>query len=200
MTMHYLPGDLRRIAVIGCSGSGKSTLSRLLGGVTGLPVIHLDREHWQPGWTEPPRDAWAARVAALAERPEWIIDGQYGAQLRDRLIRADLAIFLDLPTPICLSRVVRRTIGGHGRVRPDMGEGCPERFDLEFLRYVASFRRRQRPNILRLLDETGVRTVWLRSRREQASFIRALQGSGLTAALRSAPRWPQPIGFSSTTI
>ena len=39
-----------RIAVIGSPGAGKSTLATMIAAATGLPLIHLDAEHWQPGW------------------------------------------------------------------------------------------------------------------------------------------------------
>ena len=39
-----------RIAVIGYSGAGKSTLARALGARYGVPVLHMDRVHWAPGW------------------------------------------------------------------------------------------------------------------------------------------------------
>lgn len=165
-----------------------------------MPIVHLDKEYWQPGWVEPDRDGWNARLADLAARPEWIIDGQYGSSLLPRLQRADLAIFLDLPTRVCLWRIARRTIGSYGRVRPDMGEGCPERINLEFIHFVATFRRLQRPKIVAALDGSGVSTVWLRSRREQAAFGVTLREQGLSAAVAAAPAWPQPSGFSSTTM
>lgn len=188
--MHERNTPFRRIAVIGSSGAGKSTLSVALGASTGLPVVHLDKEHWQPGWTEPDRNVWNARLAELAAAPEWIIDGQYGASLRVRLERANLAIFLDLPTPVCLWRVARRILGNYGRVRPDMGDGCPEQVSLEFLHFVATFRRLQRPKVVAALDESGVKTVWLRSRREQAAFDAALRDHGLDVVIETAPAWP----------
>jgi len=190
MTMQDRHRPFRRVAVLGSSGAGKSTLSVALGAATGLPVVHLDKEHWQPGWTEPDRDVWNARLAELAAAPEWIIDGQYGASLSVRLQRADLAIFLDLPTPVCLWRVGRRVVANYGRVRPDMGEGCPEQFSLEFLHFVATFRRLQRPKVVAALRESGVKTVWLRSRGEQAAFGATLHEDGMDAAIAAAPLWP----------
>ena len=38
---------MERVAIVGPGGAGKSTLARRLGELTGLPVIHLDREHWR---------------------------------------------------------------------------------------------------------------------------------------------------------
>lgn len=179
-----------RIAVLGSSGAGKSTLAVALGAATGLPVIHLDQEHWQPGWVEPDRVAWRARLVEIAAAPEWIIDGQYGASLADRLRRAELAVFFDLPTRVCLWRVIKRWWQIRGRVRPDMGEGCPEKMDIEFLHYVATFRLLQRPKVIAAIEASGVRTVWLRTRREQRVFAEALQGEGLAAAIAGAPFYP----------
>lgn len=199
MTMRDDNQPFCRIAVIGSSGAGKSTLSVALGAATGLPVIHLDKEYWQPGWTEPDRDSWNARLEELAARPAWIIDGQYGSSLGKRLGRADLAIFLDLSTATCLSRIAKRIVGIYGRVRPDMGEGCAEKLDLEFVHFVATFRRRQRPKIVAALGRSGVRTIWLRTPAEQAAFSAVVRADGLIAA-DAAPCWPQRSGFSSTTM
>ncbi|WP_343388145.1 hypothetical protein [Candidatus Amarobacter glycogenicus] len=46
---------MKRVLIIGSGGAGKSTLARHLGEISGLPVIHLDAEHWRPGWIEPSR-------------------------------------------------------------------------------------------------------------------------------------------------
>ena len=40
---------MQRVMIIGQPGSGKSTLAREMGKHTGLPVIHIDTIHWQPG-------------------------------------------------------------------------------------------------------------------------------------------------------
>ncbi len=51
---------LKRIAIIGCGGAGKSTLARELGKILDLPVVHLDRVYWKPGWEPTPREAFVA--------------------------------------------------------------------------------------------------------------------------------------------
>lgn len=43
---------MRRILVVGCCGAGKTTLSRELGEILRIPVYHLDRYFWKPGWVE----------------------------------------------------------------------------------------------------------------------------------------------------
>ena len=136
---------MRRVLVIGSPGAGKSTFARALARKTGLALIHLDAEYHLPGWREPDEDAWNARLDRLLREDHWIIDGNYGSSMGRRLARADTAILLDYPTSLCLFRLLKRIIGGHGSVRPDAAPGCPERLDFEFLGYVASFRRRKTP-------------------------------------------------------
>lgn len=143
---------MQRVLVIGCSGAGKSTFSRRLAALTGLPVIHLDQEFWQPGWMPMAPAAWRARVAAMTAEPRWIMDGQFGGTLGLRLSRADTVFILDVPRWRCLTRVLRRTCWNLGRKRPDMAPGCLERFDWEFLRYIWNYNRDHRPRHLAALD------------------------------------------------
>ncbi len=168
--------SIRRIMVIGCSGAGKSTLARRLGEILGLPVIHLDREHWQPGWVKPTAEQWDAKVRELAHRPVWIIDGNYGGLKDWRFDAADMVIFLDLPRWRCLERVIRRRIRYHGRSRPDMTPGCPEKIDLAFLRWVWQYRRTQRPEILCKLNacRNEKHIVVLTSPRTVQGFVETL--------------------------
>lgn len=57
----------RRICILGNSGAGKSTLAAALGDVSGLPVVHLDRIFWKPGWIEAPEAGVRAAMTAAAE-------------------------------------------------------------------------------------------------------------------------------------
>lgn len=129
-------GDARRITIIGPPGSGKSTLAHQLGQRLDLPVHHLDRLFWWPGWVMAPRHEYIAEVERLIAEARWIIDGNYTSTLPQRLERADAVIFLQPNRWKSLYRVVLRTLKHHGQTRPDMPENCPERFSWEFLRYV----------------------------------------------------------------
>jgi adenylate kinase family enzyme len=83
------------------------------------------------------------------------MDGNYTGTLPLRLSRADAVIWLDYPRRLCLGRVLARIAKDHGRVREGMPAGCPERFDLEFLRYVWNFNARSRPRIVAALERRG---------------------------------------------
>ena len=41
-----------KVALIGYSGCGKSTLGKLIAEKYSLPIQHLDKVHWLPGWKE----------------------------------------------------------------------------------------------------------------------------------------------------
>jgi adenylate kinase family enzyme len=127
---------VQRILIIGPCGAGKSTLAADLGQRLGLPVFHMDQLNWQPGWIESSKDEIRARLATILEGERWLIDGNYGGTLPPRLAAADTVIYLDFPIRLCVTRVLRRIWTYRGKTRPDMTQGCPERFDLEFLIYL----------------------------------------------------------------
>lgn len=162
--------------IIGGAGSGKSTVARMLGDKTGLPVINMDKLYWQSGWRLRNRDETRRLVLATIEADQWIFEGNFSELFQARLARADTLIFLDLPTWMRLARVVRRTIRDYGRVRPDMQEGCPERFDWDFLKWVADYDRRGRAKALQLLADAPAekRMLHLKSRRQVNAFLRSV--------------------------
>ncbi len=175
---------MQRILVIGPSGAGKSTLARLMGDRLGLPVVHLDQEFWLPGWIEPERSAWRARVTHIAAEPRWIIEGHYAATFDLRVPRAEAIVWLDLPRWIYFPRTIWRSARSYGRVRADMAPGCPERFDAKFLLdYVWRQPSTHRPATLALIEAERHRrhVVVLRSTTEVRRFVAGLPGS-LTAA------------------
>ena len=165
---------MRRVLVVGNCGAGKSTFARELGAITGLPVVHLDRLFWRPGWTEAGVDAFDAALADELARDAWIIDGNYSRTLATRLERADTAIWLDLPRLLCVARVVRRVLTSGRRDRPDMQEGCPERLNFSFLRWTWAYPTRSRAKTAVLLDEferAGHRVLRLASPREVRAWL-----------------------------
>lgn len=171
---------MKKILVIGSCGSGKSVFSRRLGDVTGLPVIHLDSHFWRTGWVEPTKDAWRGQVEELLKGDRWIIDGNYGGTMDLRLGSCDTAIFLDFPRHLCTWRVFKRAIYYRGRTRPDLGEGCPEKIDLPFLKWTWNYPTRSRPNVLERLKRVSDRVsiITLRADSEVEDFLASFESNG----------------------
>ncbi len=131
---------MERVLILGPCGAGKSTLAFALARRLDLPLFHMDKLSWKPGWIDSSHDELRAALAPVVVADRWLIEGNYGGTLADRLPRADTVVVLDYPIPLCLTRIVRRYWHYRGRARPDMTEGCPERIDLKFLWYVATWR------------------------------------------------------------
>ena len=167
---------MERILIIGCGGAGKSTLARQLGELTGLPVVHLDKLFWHPGWVESTKEEIDAKIAAALDEPQWIMDGNYNRTLPLRIRKCDAVIYLDFSRFACLMGVAKRVLTTYGTVRPDMAEGCPERFDLDFLKWVWNFNKNKREQYYRLLNEAeGVETIVLKNRRAVRKFLKQFQ-------------------------
>lgn len=142
---------MKRAMILGQPGSGKSTLARALGSKTGLPVHHMDLIHWKPGWVERDRPE-KIEMALEVERGEaWIFEGGLSATYDHRLSRCDTLIVLDMPLWLRLWRVVKRTVRHYGEARPDLPEGCPEHFNLEFYTFIWRTRHTNRDRMHRMI-------------------------------------------------
>lgn len=168
---------MRKVLVIGSAGAGKSTFARRLGPLLRLPVIHLDACFWKAGWVETPKDVWLETVEELLARAAWVMDGNYSGTLAVRLRACDAVIFIDLPRSLCLWRVLKRVVMYRRESRPDMAEGCSEKFDFKFLLWVWGYPKRTRPKVLRLIEENApdAKFIHLRSRAEVREFLEGIQ-------------------------
>lgn len=104
--------EAQRIHVIGNSGSGKSTLGRRLAGALGVPFVELDALNWQPNWVglhavDPA--GFEQRVCEATAGDAWVVAGSYMSfAQRSFWDRVQLVIWLDLPMPLLIGRVLRR--------------------------------------------------------------------------------------------
>lgn len=149
-------GVARRILVVGPCGAGKSTFAKQLASLRGLPLWHMDRVHWRPGWVPIEEAAFAEEVQAIVEREAWVIDGTYASSLMQRLGHTQLVVHLDYPRSVYMLRLFKRLVQNAGRTRPDMAPGCPERLSFDFLRYAWLFRNTQRLQLVRAINHSRV--------------------------------------------
>ncbi|GAK42819.1 topology modulation protein [Paenibacillus sp. TCA20] len=167
---------MRKVVLIGSGGSGKSTLARQLGERLGITVYHLDALFWKPNWVPASKDEQKDVQLDLVEKEEWIIDGNYSGTMDIRLHAADTIIFLDIHRVICVYRAFKRIIQYRNHTRPDMGEGCQEKFDLDFFKWIWNYPRTKRPGILKKLEELSQakRVIILKSTKEVELFLESI--------------------------
>lgn len=173
---------MKRIMIVGQPGSGKSSLAQALGDCTGLPVIHIDKIHWQAGWVERSKSEKTRLCREAEQQDRWIFEGGHSATWASRVARADMLVWLDRPVGLRLWRVLRRALTGLGRTRPDMAEGCPERLRSipEFVSYIWTTRKSATDKMARLAAAApdGCRVVRLRSDEDVAHLLDEFRARG----------------------
>ncbi|ALX49278.1 topology modulation protein [Lentibacillus amyloliquefaciens] len=148
-----------RIMVVGVSaGVGKSTFARELGERLNVEVFHLDALHWRPNWVEAPKEDFKSAQKEIVTRKQWIIEGNYSSTYDIRAEKADTIIYLELPLIVCLYRVTKRWLTHIGKTRPDMGNGCKEKLDYTFLKFICTTYRSRKKKMrerLQAFQEMG---------------------------------------------
>jgi adenylate kinase family enzyme len=139
-------------------------------------VVHLDRLFWKLGWVEMPKEEFDALLRQEMAKEKWIMDGNFNRTMPERAARCDTIIYLDFSRVACLLGVLKRVLTTYGKVRPDMGEGCPERIDFEFLKWVWNYNKIKRERNYRLLNEAEhAETIVLKNRRAVKKFLQQVR-------------------------
>lgn len=128
-----------KIEIMGYSGSGKSTLCRVFSEKYHIPALHLDTVQFLPNWEV--REASEKQnlvTSFLDNHPDgWVIDGNYTKLSFDRRVEeADIVIQMLFGRLNCLRRCIKRYCTYKGKSRPDMAEGCNEKIDWEFVKWI----------------------------------------------------------------
>ena len=166
---------MRRVAVIGCGGAGKTTLANDLADRLGIPVVHIDSHYWRlvdGERVESTPEEWKARHRMLIAEDEWVIDGMKFGVLDERLARADTVIYLDPSTASCLGGIIGRFVRHRGQDRPELGVYV--RINHEFLRWVSTFRARQRPLLMSKLASFEGEVVILHRRAQVRRYLETI--------------------------
>ena len=127
-----------KIAIIGHSGSGKSTLARKLAEQYNLPVLHFDRVQFRPNWEIRPQASKEIMTKTFLDiHPSWVIDGNYSKlSYTRRMEAADVIVVMLFNRWRCLWRVTKRYLKYKNKTRPDMAQGCKEKLDWEFVKWI----------------------------------------------------------------
>ncbi len=164
-----------KIAILGYSGAGKSTLAARLGKLYGLPVLHLDCVEFMPNWEKRKLDE-KQRIAAdfMCDNDGWVIDGNYSKLFRaERLEQANMIVMLLFNRFSCLWRAIKRYRSFKGKSRPDMGDGCIEKLDLEFIWWILHGGRikKKKADYKAIRDKYPDKVTVLKNQRQLDEFL-----------------------------
>lgn len=169
--------DYKKIILLGSGGSGKSWMAKRIAEITGYPLYHLDKEHWQPGWVMASREEKIARQKEIIGGESWIIDGNYNSTMELRFAAADLIIFLDIHRIVCIVSAAKRA----GKKRSDLPDYLTEHnwFSKEFLQFAKwlwDYPKSDKPRVLALRDKYPEKTfLRIESRRSMRSILKNWQ-------------------------
>lgn len=188
--MQANPSIGARIHVIGSSCSGKSTLGARLAAALDVPFVDIDALNWLPGWvglnaTDPAE--LERRLTAATSGDAWVVAGSYTAFCqRTFWPRLDTLVWLDLPRPLLLLRVLRRS-WRRSRQRELLWGTNVERFwpqlavwrkEESLVWWIATQHARKRRNLLAAMQDARwrhIRFLRLGSRRDVEQFARAVE-------------------------
>ena len=164
-----------KIAIIGFSGCGKSTLAKALSEKHGCDVLYLDTVHWLPGWKERPREEELTIVGDFLDtHSSWVIDGTYTKlHLDRRMEEADRIIFMCFNRFICFARAVKRYRAYKGKTRESMTDGCPERINFEFAKWllIDGRTKKRKKKFYDIVEKYPEKSILIRNQRELDKFM-----------------------------
>ncbi len=140
--------DGKKIIVIGCPGSGKSTFSKKMHDITGIPLFSLDNVWWRADRTHISRDEFDKKLEKILQKPEWIIDGDYGRTYEVRIRACDVIVFLDFEEDECMTGITERI----GKKRYDM-PWTEQSLDPELIELVKKYKEKNRPVLFLLFEK-----------------------------------------------
>ncbi|WP_454042153.1 AAA family ATPase [Cellulosimicrobium sp. Marseille-Q8652] len=171
----------RRLTVAGVSGSGKTTLAGRIAQRLGVPHTDIDGLHHGPGWV--PRPEFLDDVRALLAQDAFVTEWQFSGARPLILARAEVLVWLDLPTRVTMRQVVGRTVRRsvrrevlwNGNVEPPVWRSVFQPPEENIVRWSWVTRHKYRDLPERLaLEAPHVALVRLRSRREVERWVRRL--------------------------
>ena len=165
-----------KIAIIGYSGSGKSTLAGRLAEHYDIPVLYFDRVQFRPNWEIRPQASKEIMTKTFLDlHKDWVIDGNYSKLFFERRMEeTDVIILLLFNRFACLHRVWRRYRKYKNQSRPDMGDGCNEKLDREFVKWVLRDGRSKttRQRFQNVIARYPEKTVVIKNQRQLDAYMR----------------------------
>lgn len=169
--------NMKRIVILGCAGCGKSTLASKLGKKLNIPVFHLDTIYWKANWQEEDKEVFVDKQRKMIENPAWILDGNYRDTLEMRVEPCDTVIYLDYPRRVAIFGIFKRYLQYRNKQRDSIAEGCKEKIDRSFFKWVWNFKKNAKPRIFEKLKkyENTKNILIFKNRKQLNKFLKEHQ-------------------------
>jgi adenylate kinase family enzyme len=170
---------MQRVVIIGVTGSGKSTFAKQLAHCLHCDHHPMDDLRFLANWETKSLEDFRAILAAIVEKPAWVLDGNY-SNVRDLTWgNADTVIWLNYSFPVAFRRLTIRTMR-----RILTGEvlfgGCVETFQSQFFSKDSLFlwffqtywkRRKEYPLLFQRPQYSHINFITLPSPRKAKKFL-----------------------------
>lgn len=107
----------------------------------------------------------------------WVIDGNYPKLYYERRMdEADVIVILLFNRFSCLIRAYKRYIKYKNTTRPDMAEGCKEKFDTEFAKWILwDGRTKQAKGRYKdVILQYGEKVIVIKNQKQLDSYIKSI--------------------------
>ena len=166
--------SIKKIHIIGSVGSGKSTLARNLSKTLQIPYYELDNIVWKRTGHGDIRNSEAERdelLKNIVQTDAWIIEGVHYKWMEPGFKEGDIILFLDTPTRKRNYRILKRYIAQ--RLGFEKGNYKQSLHMLKRMYYWNyGFEKKDKPNILAILDNYKDKLVFLKDNKDIVGIIR----------------------------
>lgn len=168
---------MKKILVLGPSGSGKSTFTKMLNEKLNIPVLHLDNIYWEKNWVKRDDYLFIQDLKKFMQQETYIIDGNHNMQnLQMRINNADTIFFLNFNRLNCFYGALKRYIKYKNMTRESMADGCNEKLDFQFAKWILwDYPKQKRKVILPLIKKEFKGDFYIfNKRRKLNNFLQEL--------------------------
>lgn len=147
----------KKIVISGNCGSGKTTLAKMLSKELNVPIFHLDKMYWKPGWKKCSKEEFQQKHSSVLKNDSWIIEGPYASGLQERCKEADVVLFLDRSPLLCSWRVIKRMCSDFRTKRSDLNKGNFYGMHITkvILKNIWLFSKHHKPRLMNIIEKNA---------------------------------------------
>lgn len=151
--------EYSKILICGISGAGKTTLARSISKEYGHKPIYLDRYFWKENWTQRSTEELYSLVGHEIKSDKWVLEGALLKIVRRYSDNADLIIWLQPSKYVAIYRVLKRAILNYGKVREEFAEGCHEKINFSFIKWIWNYSKNKDAEIEAILENSSAKVI-----------------------------------------